>query len=74
MFDSNNFILQETRGFPDDPVVKALASSAVVWRSAPGWGNKIPHAVWHGQKLKKKMKNTKGNEYLSFVRNGRLKL
>ena len=54
MFDSNNFILQETRGFPDDPVVKALASSSVVWRSAPGWGNKIPHAVWHGQKLKKK--------------------
>ena len=46
----------------------------LVWRSAPGWGNKIPHAVWHGQKLKKKMKNTKGNEYLSFVRNGRLKL
>ena len=31
MFDSNNFILKETRDFPNGPVVKALASSSGVW-------------------------------------------
>ena len=29
------------------------ASSAGGMGSIPGWGTKIPHATWHGQKTKK---------------------
>ena len=26
--------------------------------SVPGWGTKIPHGVWHGQKIKKQSKKS----------------
>ena len=42
--------------FPGSPVVKTLPSNAGGMGLIPGWGAKIPHAVWCGQKLKKKGK------------------
>ena len=28
----------------------------------PGWGTKIPHVIWHGQKVKKKVHLVDGTE------------
>ena len=38
------------RDFPGYPVVKTLHFHERGWGSIPGWGTKIPHAVWCGQK------------------------
>ena len=32
--------------------------------SIPDWRTKIPHAVWHGQKIKKQQNKTKGTKVL----------
>ena len=41
--------------FPCSPVVKTpCASNSGGVRSIPGWGTKIPHASWCGQKIKLK--------------------
>ena len=43
------------RDFPGSSVVKRLwASTAGGMGLIPGWGTKIPHATWHGQKTKTK--------------------
>ena len=40
------------RDFPGSPLVKTLCFQAEGVSSIPGQGNKIPHAVCHGQKIK----------------------
>ena len=37
------------RDFPGGPVVKDLPSNEGDVGSSPGWGTKIPQAMWHGQ-------------------------
>ena len=42
--------------YPSGPVFKTVFSRAGVqgWGgSIPSWGTKIPHAVWHGQRINK---------------------
>ena len=58
MFYSGYCVKNGLKG--DFPVVQWLrlcASNAGGAGSIPGQGTKIPHASWHGQKLKKKKKN-----------------
>ena len=42
--------------------LRLRASTAGGTGSIPGWGAKIPHTTWHGQKIKKikKKKNATG--------------
>ena len=40
------------QGFPGGPVVKTSPSNARGVHLIPGRGNKILHAVWHGQNNK----------------------
>ena len=42
------------RDFPGDPMVKILPSNVGDVGSIPGPRTKIPHALWHSQKKKKK--------------------
>jgi len=37
--------------FAGGPVVNKRAPSAGGMGSVPGWGNRIPHATWHGWKI-----------------------
>ena len=41
-----NHQVLHTRDFPGDPVVKTSSSSAGSMSLIPGWGSKIPHALW----------------------------
>ena len=50
---------EQSRDFPDDPVVKTLLSSAGDMDSIPGWETKIPHA------LQPKNQNIKQKQYCS---------
>ena len=43
-----------SRDLPDCPVVKNPSFHYRRLNSIPGWGTKIPHAVWYSQKKKKK--------------------
>ena len=45
-----------SRDFPGGPVVKTRGSTAGGAGSISGWGTKIPHALWSGQKSEKKKK------------------
>ena len=40
--------------FSGSPVVKNLHFRCRGWGSTPGLETKIPHAIWHSQKKKKK--------------------
>ena len=42
------------RDLPGSPGVKTPASTTGDAGSIPGWGTKIPHAVWCSQKIEKK--------------------
>ena len=44
-----------SRDFPGGPMVKILPSNAEDVGSIPGPRTKIPHALWHSQKKKKKL-------------------
>ena len=48
-----------SRDFPGGPVVKTRGSTAGGAGSISGWGTKIPHALWSGQKSEKKQNKTK---------------
>ena len=45
----------ESWDFPGNPVVKTSPSNAGGAGSIPGWGTKILHAPWRGQKKKTKV-------------------
>ena len=44
--------------------LRLCASTAGGIGSIPGWGTKIPHAAWHGQKIYILLKDTKKAETL----------
>ena len=50
-----NFLIisAKNRDFPGGPVVRTLPSNAGVAGLIPGWGTKIPHALWPKRKRKK---------------------
>ena len=58
IFSSNTLMLSynfwKSSDFSGNPVVKTLHFQCRGAGSTPGWGTKIPHAVWCGQKRKKK--------------------
>ena len=45
------------RDFPGVQLLRLCASNAGGVGSIPGWGTRIPHAAWHGQKKKKVLAN-----------------
>ena len=45
---------QTSRNFPGGPVVKTQSFHCGVTGLVPGWGTRILHATWHGQKIKNK--------------------
>ena len=51
------------RDFPGGPVVKTLPSNAGGAGPIPGWGAKIPHALWpKNQNIKQKQHYNKFNK------------
>ena len=44
----------QSRDSPEDPVVKTPSFEGKGEGLIPGWGTKIPHGLWCGQKKKKK--------------------
>ena len=42
--------IREGRDFPGGPVVEISLSNAEGAGSKPGWGSKIPHALWPKRK------------------------
>ena len=52
-----------SRDFPGGPEVKTRGSTAGGAGSISGWGTKIPHALWSGQKSEKKKKNNPKTKY-----------
>ena len=42
--------IREGRDFPGGPVVEISLSNAEGAGSKPGWGSKIPHALWPKKK------------------------
>ena len=52
--------------FPGGAIVKTLHFYLRGMGSIPGKGTKIPHAAWHGQKVKKQI-NFQNNVCLVFL-------
>ena len=53
-----------TGDFPGDPVVKTLPSNAMDVALIPGWGARIPHALWS----KKQNVNNRSNIVTNSIR------
>ena len=54
VFFDLHFLRLPFRDFHGGPVSGLHAASAGGTGSVPGQGTKIPHATWHGQKIKTK--------------------
>ena len=59
---------RQSRDSPEDPVVKTLSFEGKGEGLIPGWGTKIPHALWCGQKKKNHFSAiTSSWEYCAFL-------
>ena len=59
----------QSRDSPEDPAVKTPSFEGKGEGLIPGWGTKIPHGLWCGQKKKKKhlIAITSSWEYCAFL-------